>query len=850
MVIAGVGVTEPSKILLAGSVVDPSGLAIPGVNVTLVDSISGVSRSVLSDSSGRYRFQDLSIGKYKLTATYRGFEPYSQEITLDESSSQQLNIKLQIQPQKETITILDEIRVMSPRDFVDRDTLQSLKPATSDTASLLRDVPGVSVYGAGGVSSLPAIHGLADDRVRTKLDGMDLIASCPNHMNPVLSYVDPSNVDSIKVYADFSPVSVGGDSIGGSIVVTTPAPKFASPGQGRLFNGEVGAFYRSNGNGLGANLSATYATESFSINYTGAGAKADNYKAGGDFKTIADTGRPGHTLPLDEVGSTAYETRNHTLGLAFKAGTHLFEARLGYQDLPYQLYPNQRMDMLSNEQIRLNLRYLGQFGWGSLEARAYHEQVDHYMDFGPDKKYFYGTLNGTTKYMGGPFTTRPGDSYDVNGMPMYTLGKTSGVSVKAEIRLTAKDLARVGLDIQRYRLDDWWPPAPDCGVGNCVGGMAPLTFLNINHGKRDRNGLFAEWETRWTNKWTSLLGLRFEHVMTDTGPVTGYNNPDTPIPVGGTPLGSASGYNTSSVGTLADFNNLDRKRGDNNIDITTSARYALTDTHAFEFGFAQKTRSPNLYERYSWSRNAMALVMNNFVGDGNGYLGDPDLKPEVAHTLSVTADLHSASRATELKVAPFYTHVKDYIDAVQWNRSTNLVPSPAELSNFVVMKYINQTAQLYGLDVSGKMPLGKTAMGDWELKGLFNYTRGKNTKTKNDLYNIMPLNAKLVLTHKLGGWDNGIELVMVKDKKDISDPRNEIKTPGYGLVNLRGSYSWQKVRVDLGVENLFDRNYYLPLGGAYTGQGSTMSYRPADMPWGIAVPGPGRSLYAGMTLKF
>ena len=35
----------------------------------------------------------------------------------------------------------------------------------SDTASLLEDEPGVSLYRAGGVSSLPAIHGLADEDV-------------------------------------------------------------------------------------------------------------------------------------------------------------------------------------------------------------------------------------------------------------------------------------------------------------------------------------------------------------------------------------------------------------------------------------------------------------------------------------------------------------------------------------------------------------------------------------------------------------------------------------------------------------------------------------------------------------
>jgi hypothetical protein len=98
--------------------------------------------------------------------------------------------------------------------------------ATSDTASLLSDIPGVSLYGAGGVSSLPAIHGLADDRLRIKVDGMDLIASCPNHMNPALSYLDPTNVGVLKVFAGITPVSAGGDSIGGTIA-DSRAPEFA-----------------------------------------------------------------------------------------------------------------------------------------------------------------------------------------------------------------------------------------------------------------------------------------------------------------------------------------------------------------------------------------------------------------------------------------------------------------------------------------------------------------------------------------------------------------------------------------------------------------------------------------------
>ena len=695
---------------------------------------------------------------------------------------------------------------------VDAAGVQTLRAATSDTASLLRDVPGVSLYGAGGVSSLPSIHGLADDRLRIKVDGMDLIASCPNHMNPALSYLDPSNVGTLKVYAGITPVSVGGDSIGGTIIADTPAPTFAAPGQGSLFKGEAGAFYRSNGNAKGANLSATYATESFSMTYSGASAESDNHDAGGDFKNFTATGRPGHALPRDEVGSTAYKTENHALGFAFKGGNHLVEAKLGYQDVPYQLYPNQRMDMLDNEQTRLNLRYLGQFDWGSFEARAYYEKVKHYMNFGDDKLFDYGM---------------PG--MPVPGMPMRTEGKTTGVTARADIQLTQQDMLRIGGEYQHYALDDWWPPS-EFGMGAMM--MGPNTFLNIKDGERNRAALFGEWEKRHGPQWLTLLGVRYEHVSTDAGRVRGYG-------------GMMDANQTRDSGN---FNTADRSKNDNNWDLTALARYAASASSDIEFGFARKVRSPNLYERYIWSTADMMAIMNNTVGDGNGYIGDIDLKPEKAHTLSATFDWHADDRAWEFKATPYYTHVTDYIDAIQWDAATNAPRNPQNASQFTVLKYQNHTARLYGLDLSGRMPLGKIGLGAFGLKGVLNYTNGKNTDTDDDLYNIMPLNAKLTLTHQYGGWDNGVELVMVKSKDDVSDVRNEVETSGYSLVNLRGSYSWQQVRIDFGVENLFDKRYDLPMGGVYAGQGVTMGIN--AIPWGIAVPGMGRSIYAGVNYKF
>ena len=100
--------------------------------------------------------------------------------------------------------------------------IQAGRTASSDTASLLRYLPGVNLSGAGGVSSLPSVHGLADDRLRIQVDGMDLISACGNHMNPPLSYIDPTRVGSVRLFAGITPVSLGGASIGGTIVCCSP----------------------------------------------------------------------------------------------------------------------------------------------------------------------------------------------------------------------------------------------------------------------------------------------------------------------------------------------------------------------------------------------------------------------------------------------------------------------------------------------------------------------------------------------------------------------------------------------------------------------------------------------------
>lgn len=710
---------------------------------------------------------------------------------------------------------------------LDEAAIAARRSRSSDSTQLLEDVPGASVYSAGGISGLPVIHGLADDRLRVEIDGMDLMAACPNHMNSVLSYIDPSRVDSIDVFAGIAPVSAGGDSIGGTVEVKSAPPAFARAGEGLLVKGQAGAFHRSNGNAQGYNFGASVAGEWAAFSYAESNSQSDNYKAAGNFK------KPGvwqnfgaRAIAPKEVAVSEYRgSRNRTLGLALRHDIHLIELGASEQRIDYEGFPNQRMDMVTgipdpadpvvpggyildknkpaNVNRLFNLRYTGQYDWGELAGTIFRQRVTHHMNMLPDR---FSNLM----------------------MPMDSYSTTLGGEIKGSVDVSETTTLRLGSDFQRYRLDDKWPP---------IGGPLPSSmccddFWNIRDGHRDRLGAFAELETKWNAEWMTLAGIRGDRVIADTDPVQGYST----LPI----------YQIDADR----FNARNPKRVDHNWDWSLMTRFSPDALQTYEAGVARKSRSPNVHERYPWSTFSMAALMNNFVGDGNGYVGNLDLKPEVAHTLSASADWHDAER-TEwgFKATAYATWVEDFIDAKRCGPPVcNTNAYLTTTNTFVLLQYVNQSARLYGIDLSGTVHLGKGDLGDWSASALFNYVRGENRSTGDNLYHMMPANAKLALTHRLGRWTDTAEVQGVAAKTRISQVRNEVTTPGYALFNLRGSYEWKRLRVDFEVENVLDTFYLLPLGGAYLGQGNSMTI--GGIPWGMSIPGRGRSFNVALNLGF
>lgn len=662
-------------------------------------------------------------------------------------------------------------------------TLASQRPHSSDTASLIEGAPGVSIFQAGGISGLPVINGFNDDRVKVLLNGMVVTSACANHMNPPLSYADPYQIASIEVVTGVTPVSKGGDSLGGTVIVETARASFAEEGQEIRTRGSISAFYRSNMRGIGGAATAETATRNLSLGYTGAWTRADNYRDGDG----------------NEVKSSLYEAGNHSVKLAMRNDGNLLIVQGGVQLVPYQGFPNQRMDLVDNDARFLNARYIGTLGWGTLDVRAYYQGTKHEMNFLDDKKY---------------------NRVPPRNMPMKTDGADHGYSIKAEIPLSQRDVLRVGNELHRQTLDDWWPAVPGSMMMCCN------DYLTINGGERTRLGTFAEWEAKWTRAWSTLLGVRSDLVWMDTGDVHGYNN------------GAQFGPDAAL------FNSRERQRTDANWDATAVVRFEPDQNSILEFAAARKTRSPNLYERYAWSTtNQMAKNMIGWFGDGNGYIGNLDLEPEVAHTVSVTLGWHDLARTDwSLRITPYYSYVEDYIGVRYMGPS-------AGHPGFVNLQFANHDAELFGVNVSASMPLLTShQLGKLALTGVIGYVHGEHAGTGASLYHMMPLNGRVALTHALGAWSSAIELELVSGKHEVDRVRRELETPGYALVNLRSSYETERWRADIGVANLFDTYYEHPLGGHYiepTMPGHVDGVGPKGN-----VPGIGRSFYTGLTLKF
>lgn len=91
---------------IAGLVTDTTGAVVPGANVVATNEKTGVTFHTVSTSAGAYRFPELPLGTYTVTATAAGFQQSaSTGVTVNVQVTTSLNIKLQVGAAAQTVTV-------------------------------------------------------------------------------------------------------------------------------------------------------------------------------------------------------------------------------------------------------------------------------------------------------------------------------------------------------------------------------------------------------------------------------------------------------------------------------------------------------------------------------------------------------------------------------------------------------------------------------------------------------------------------------------------------------------------------------------------------------------------------
>lgn len=140
---------------LQGTVTDPSGAAISGATVSIVEQSTDVTKSTVSSDAGFYRISELPPGRYTMTVTAKGFQ---QAVIHDIAvSAEQLagqNVILQLGEVSQSVTVTAQTGAgLSTEDATIEGTLtnqevEDLPKFNRDPYELLRLAPGVFGDGA------------------------------------------------------------------------------------------------------------------------------------------------------------------------------------------------------------------------------------------------------------------------------------------------------------------------------------------------------------------------------------------------------------------------------------------------------------------------------------------------------------------------------------------------------------------------------------------------------------------------------------------------------------------------------------------------------------------------------
>lgn len=145
---------------ISGTVTDPTGAVIPGVEVTISNQDTGVSRVVLTDDQGFYTAPNVPVGTYTVSAAMPGFKPAAvKDVKVDVRANRVINLVLEVGELTEEITVESasmaqvELRSAEVSSLITSEMISELPMNGRSFVQLSLLVPSASISQGASVSS-------------------------------------------------------------------------------------------------------------------------------------------------------------------------------------------------------------------------------------------------------------------------------------------------------------------------------------------------------------------------------------------------------------------------------------------------------------------------------------------------------------------------------------------------------------------------------------------------------------------------------------------------------------------------------------------------------------------------
>lgn len=271
---------------IRGTVVDPSGARVGRAEIRIASAHGSVIGQTVSADDGRFELSGFPSGMYVLRVEATGLQPKSVPVLVGEPDPQPIETRLDLVTSTTQVSVIAErgsasLVQESPQVVAAHDRADLLRRPLANIGQIMDASPGVTAQETtrGQVSLL--MRGLTGYQTLLLVDGIryntSIFRSGPNQY---LAWIDPSQAQGVEAVLGPSSSQHGSDSLGGTVNVTTPIPRYAT-GDSISLHGQAGLWGSSADMSAGGDLLLSLGTPRLSWTGGGNARKLNDLRGGG-----------------------------------------------------------------------------------------------------------------------------------------------------------------------------------------------------------------------------------------------------------------------------------------------------------------------------------------------------------------------------------------------------------------------------------------------------------------------------------------------------------------------------------------------------------------------------------------